>query len=205
MSIDPEAILSFWFGEAACNPEKAAAREGFWFGSSPEADAQVRERFAAAIDAAATGELDRWGETARSALARVILLDQFPRNVWRGTARAFAHDPLALAAARAAVASGLLAQLAPIEQAFLILPYQHSESLDAQRTSLQLCEEIARNAPTPWRALLDHYADFARQHLALIERFGRFPHRNATLGRTPTADELTYLERGGATFGQAAR
>jgi uncharacterized protein (DUF924 family) len=205
MTFDPEAILSFWFDDAAQDPERAAAREGFWFGSSPEADALVRERFAAAIDAASAGELDHWGESARSALARVILLDQFPRNVWRGTARAFAHDPLALVAARSAVAAGRLAALSPVERAFLILPYQHSESLDAQRDSVRLSDEIARSAPAAWRPLLEHYADFARQHLALIERFGRFPHRNAVLGRTPTAGERAYLERGGASFGQTAR
>ena len=205
MAFDPEAILSFWFADAAQDPERAAAREAFWFESSPEADARVRARFGAAIDAAAAGELASWDESARPALARVILLDQFPRNVWRGTARAFAHDRIALAAARNAVTAGRLAELSPVEQAFLILPYQHSEELDAQRASVQLSEQIADGAPAAWRALLDHYTDFARQHFTLIEQFGRFPHRNAALGRASTADERAYLARGATTFGQTPR
>ena len=95
--------------------------------------------------------------------------------------------------------------LTPVEQAFLILPYQHNETIAAQLESVQLSERIARAAPPEWRPLLDHYTDYARQHLALIERFGRFPHRNAVLGRESTPEERAYLSRGGATFGQSAR
>jgi uncharacterized protein (DUF924 family) len=204
-SIDPQAILDFWFGDAAGDPARAAAREEFWFGASQTTDAAVRERFSAAIEAAARGELEHWANAARSALALVVLLDQFPRNVWRGSAGAFEHDPHAREVARAAIAAGYLERLAPIEQAFLTLPYQHDESLASQRESVRLSERIARSAPAAWRPLLDHYADFARQHLALIERFARFPHRNRVLGRVSTPEERAYLDEGGATFGQAAR
>jgi uncharacterized protein (DUF924 family) len=203
--IDPQAILDFWFGDTARDPARAAAREGFWFGASEAADTEVRERFAAAIDAAARGELAHWANAPHTALALVVVLDQFPRNVWRGSARAFAHDAEALDAARAAIAAGHLDRLAPIEQAFLVLPYQHDESLAAQRESVLLSEQITRAAPSEWKPLLEHYADFARQHLALIERFARFPHRNRVLGRVSTAEEQAYLEEGGATFGQTAR
>jgi len=202
MSFDPEAILEFWFGDCTRDPAQADARGSFWFGGSDAADAEVRERFGAAIEAAARGELARWVDEPRSALALVVLLDQFPRNVWRGSARAFAHDHQALETVRRALAADHLARLAPIEQAFLILPLQHCEEVDAQRESVGLSEQIARSAPGAWRPLLDYYTDFARQHLALIERFGRFPHRNQALGRATTAEERAYLERGGATFGQ---
>jgi uncharacterized protein (DUF924 family) len=202
MNVDPEAILEFWFGDCARDPALAAARESFWFGGSDAADAVVRERFGAAIEGAARGELARWLDQPRPALALVVLLDQFPRNVWRGSARAFAHDRQALETARGALAAGHLARLAPIEQAFLILPFQHCEETDAQRESVRLSEQIALSAPDAWRSLLDYYTGFARQHLALIERFGRFPHRNQALGRDATAEERAYLERGGATFGQ---
>jgi uncharacterized protein (DUF924 family) len=202
MGVDPEAILEFWFAGCARDPAKADARGSFWFGGSDAADAEVRERFGTAIETAARGELARWLDEPHSALALVVLLDQFPRNVWRGSARAFAHDRQALETARGALAAGHLARLAPIEQAFLILPFQHCEEIDAQRESVRLSEQIARKAPDAWRPLLDYYTDFARQHLALIERFGRFPHRNEALGRAETAEERAYLARGGATFGQ---
>jgi uncharacterized protein (DUF924 family) len=202
---DPQSILDFWFADASGDPARAEARESFWFGSPGETDAVVRQRFGAAIEAAARGELAAWQNAPRSALALVLLLDQFPRNVGRGTARAFAHDAHALVTARAAIAAGHLEHLAPIEQAFLILPFQHSESIEMQRESVRRSEEIRRAAPPSWQPLLAHYADFARQHLALIERFGRFPHRNRALGRDSTPEERAYLAAGGASFGQETR
>jgi uncharacterized protein (DUF924 family) len=199
---DPERILGFWFGRAADDPAAAAAREPFWFGASTEADSLVRDRFGSAVEAAARGELESWLEAPRSALALVLLLDQFPRNLWRGTARAFGQDAQALRMARTAVGRGHLPKLAPIEQAFLVLPYQHSESLEDQRESRRLSSEIARAAPPAWHALLARYREFAEEHLALIERFGRFPHRNRILGRAATPEEEAYLAGGGTSFGQ---
>lgn len=205
MQCDPQAVLEFWFGRAADHPAEASARELFWFGASGDADSQVREQFASAVEAAARGEFDSWVRSPRTALALVVLLDQFPRNLWRGTARAFAHDAQALRTAREAVARGHLPNLAPVEQAFLILPFQHSEAIEDQRESVRLSSEIAEAAPTAWRPILERYLQFAKQHLALIERFGRFPHRNRLLGRAPTAEEDAYLSGGGARFGQEAR
>jgi uncharacterized protein (DUF924 family) len=203
--IDPGTILDFWFADAAGDPARAQAREGIWFGASDEMDAEVRQRFGEAIELAARGELAPWRNAARSALALVLLFDQFPRNVWRGTPRAFAHDPQALETARASVSAGHLEQLTPIEQAFLILPYEHSESIEAQRECVRLSEQIHRAAAPEWRSLLETYIDYARQHLVLIERFGRFPHRNQVLGRESTPEERAYSSAGGANFGQAVR
>jgi uncharacterized protein (DUF924 family) len=202
---DAQSILAFWFADAAGDPARAAAREGFWFGAAQETDEEIRRRFGAAISAAVRGELTQWRDTPRSALALVLLLDQFPRHVWRGTGRAFGCDETALETARASVAAGHLEALTPIEQAFLILPYQHSESIEAQRECVRRSEEIARRAPPEWRPLLEHYTDYARQHLALIERFGRFPHRNRALGRESTPEELAFVAGGGASFGQTTR
>jgi len=199
---DSEEILQFWFADAAQSPVKAEARTSFWFTPSAETDAECRERFRATVEAAARGHYNSWLQAPRSALALVVLLDQFPRNIWRGTARAFAHDAQALAIARQAVASGFRPKLAPIEQPFLTLPFQHSESLDAQRESLRLCEEIDIAAPPDWKPVLQSFVPYARQHFEIIERFGRFPHRNAVLGRVSTSAEETYLARGGETFGQ---
>jgi uncharacterized protein (DUF924 family) len=205
MQGDTQAILEFWFARAADDPVDASARESFWFGASGEADSLIRKRFASTIDAAARGEFDPWVREPHAALALVLLLDQFPRNVWRGTARAFAHDAQALRATQEAVARGHLQQLTPAEQAFLVLPFQHSESVEHQRESVRLSTEIVEAAAEAWRPVLERYLLFAKQHLVLIERFGRFPHRNHVLGRAPTAEEEAYLSGGGASFGQGVR
>jgi uncharacterized protein (DUF924 family) len=198
----PEDILRFWFADAAQAPAKAQARMPFWFTASAETDTLVRERFRAAVESAARGERDTWARAPRSALALVVLLDQLPRNIWRGTARAFALDAQALAVAREAVAAGFPGELAPIEQLFLTLPYQHCETLEVQRESLRLCRAIVAAAPLDWRPVLESFPFYAQQHVALIERFGRFPHRNKVLGRVSTDEERAYLEGGGTTFGQ---
>ena len=202
MSTGPEDILNFWFTDAAHHPIKAQSRKDFWFGSSSEIDEVVRRRFASSVAAAARGELSDWLTQARSALALVIVLDQFPRNIWRGQHEAFTHDTQALRAAHYGVDAGYLAALSPVEGAFLIMPYQHSELLECQRKSVQLFEDLAQSAPAEWRPLLEEYLSFARQHLAIIERFGRFPHRNHVLRRQSTPEEDRYLTSGGATFGQ---
>lgn len=197
-----EEVLAFWFAGAEGDPVAAAAREGFWFGGSADADARVRERFASTVDAAGRGELDAWRQAPHPALALVLVLDQFPRNLWRGSGRAFAHDAHALGVAREALERGFLPRLAPLEQAFLLLPLQHSERAEDQRESVRRSEDLVRAAPPEWRPLLEHYAHFARQHRDLIERFGRFPHRNRALGRTPTREEEAWLRGGGPSFGQ---
>src|SRR5688572_22148057 len=158
MSVDPEAILQFWLGDAAEAPAKAEARMPLWFEVSVENDARIRERFGAAVEAAARGELASWAGVSRPALALVVLLDQFSRNIWRGTARAFAQDAPALDAARQAVAD--------------------------------------------WRPFMEGFLRYAEQHHELIARFGRFPYRNAVLGRVSTPEEEAYLAGGGETFGQ---
>ncbi|MGH8504272.1 MAG: DUF924 family protein [Gammaproteobacteria bacterium] len=198
----PEAILEFWFGRAPDDPAEARARGALWFGAAPETDRTIRARFVPTIEAAARGELHHWLNDARSALALIVVLDQFPLNAWRGTTKPYEYGGQALDAARHAVAAGYLHRLAPIENAFLILPYQHSEAIEDQRESVRLGAELVRSAPPAWRPLMKDYLGFARQHLAIIERFGRFPHRSRVLGRSPTQAEQEYLAGGGATFGQ---
>jgi uncharacterized protein (DUF924 family) len=198
----PEAVLDFWFGESAADADAAAARSSVWYGASSEVDRQIADRFGDWVEAAAAGELDAWRATARGRLALVILLDQFPRNLHRGSGAAFDHDRSALALAREGAANGHLDELQPIEQVFLLMPYQHTEDLALQREGVAYFERIAREAPPSWRAQLDNVLDFARRHLAIVERFGRFPHRNEALGRQATPAERRYLEDGGERFGQ---
>jgi uncharacterized protein (DUF924 family) len=202
MVAGPEEILSFWFADAAEDPVKAKIRSEVWFGTSAESDRVIRERFSGTVAAAGRGELSEWRTDSRSTLALIIVLDQFPRNIWRGRAEAFAYDPQALETAQRGVRAGHLPQLSPIERAFLIMPFQHTESLENQRESVRLYEDLVRSAPPEWRNLLEENLSFARQHLIIIERFGRFPHRNRVLGRSSTAEEENYLASGGATFGQ---
>jgi uncharacterized protein (DUF924 family) len=199
---DPEAVLEFWFAGAAADPSAASARSSVWYGGSADVDREIAERFGPWVKKAARGELDAWAKTPRGRLALVIVLDQFPRNLNRGTAEAFLHDRRALELAREGATSGHLDSLRPIEQVFLLMPYQHVEDLELQREGVAWYERITRAAPPGWRALLEYTLDFARRHVAIVERFGRFPHRNEALGRPSTPDEQRYLETGGERFGQ---
>jgi uncharacterized protein (DUF924 family) len=131
------------------------------------------------------------------------VLDQFPRNIHRGRPRAFAHDDHALRVTRRGVADGHLEALTTMEQAFLLMPFQHCEDLDCQREGMALFERLLASAPPPWRSVAENVVNYARLHLELIERFGRFSHRNAILGRTSTRAELEYLNSGAETFGQS--
>jgi len=138
---------------------------------------------------AARGELEQWRSTPLAALALVVVLDQFPRNLFRGTARAFSSDSMALAAARGAVARGFDRLLSPAERTFVYMPYEHAEDLAAQRRSLAL-----------FHALDPNDMEYAKRHYEIIARFGRFPHRNVILGRESTPDEIEFLKRRGSSF-----
>jgi uncharacterized protein (DUF924 family) len=185
---DPAAILDFWFG--AANEQRAE-----WFRKDEHFDASIRERFGGLLSQALDGGLHDWAREADSALARVLLLDQFTRNAFRGTARAFAGDALALAAAQAMVAAGQDMQLPPLRRVFAYLPFEHSEDAQAQQTSLRLFAALRRAD-----ASLAAFEDYARRHAEVILRFGRFPHRNAVLGRPSTAQEIAYLQQPGSGF-----
>jgi uncharacterized protein (DUF924 family) len=195
-------ILRFWFEDALEDPEAAAARNAAWFGVDPEFDRCVRERYGALIEAALAGRLGGWSETPRGALALVLLLDQFTRNVHRGTARAFAGDSRALGTARGQIDAGHDRELAEVERLFLYLPFTHSEEPADQERAVELMETLVGEARPPLDEFFASSARYAREHQALIERFGRFPHRNRALGRVSTPEEEAYLTAGGATFGQ---
>jgi uncharacterized protein (DUF924 family) len=185
---DPTAILEFWFG--AANEWRSE-----WFRKDERFDTSVRERFGALVAQALAGGLSEWTDTAPGALARVLLLDQFTRNIFRGTARAFDGDALALAAARTMVERNQDAALAPLRRVFVYLPFEHAEDAVPQLTSLRLFRAL-----TKADASLADFEDYAQRHAEVIERFGRFPHRNAVLGRTSTPREQTFLRQPGSSF-----
>lgn len=170
----PEDILAFWYTPPL--PQH-------WFAATPELDTEIRERFSALWAQAATGALDNWQTTPQGCLALCIVLDQFPLNMFRGKARSFATEQQAVAVTKHAVARGFDAVL-PVEQrGFLYMPLMHSEHLADQDESVRLFESAG----------LEANASFARHHREIVRRFGRFPHRNAVLGRESTAEELAYL------------
>ncbi|MGE5319626.1 MAG: DUF924 family protein [Hyphomicrobiaceae bacterium] len=200
MTPDPESVLAFWFGAPGSAAEVAAQKSKLWFGKSPANDQAVMEQFSDTLVAATQGKLDHWAGTPRGRLALLIVFDQFPHHIHRDQPQAFATDPQALALSLDALAAGEDQQLAPIERVFLYLPLEHAESLAMQDLSVSLYEKLAHQAAAAERALFDNFLDYARKHRDVIARFGRFPHRNAILGRPSTPDELEFLKQPGSRF-----
>jgi uncharacterized protein (DUF924 family) len=188
-----QAVLDFWFG-AADDPQHQMPRQQ-WFVKDDAFDARIRERFGGLIERALGGELAPWAAASHGALAQIVVLDQFPRNAFRGSARAFAGDPLALAAAQALVADGGDRTLHGVQRQFVYLPFEHAEDLAAQREALRLFGQLERDEPA-----LAGLLQWAQRHHDIVERFGRFPHRNAALGRISTAEELEFLQQPGSGF-----
>lgn len=189
---DIAEVLSFWFG-APESPERGRPRK-CWFEKSEAFDDEVRSCFLGVYARAAVGELAHWERTPLAALALAVVLDQFPRNMFRGLARAFAADALALRVARNIVDHGFNVPLRPVERWFAYLPFEHAEDIAAQRRSVALFESLAGDPESAGTI------DYARRHYSIISRFGRFPHRNAILGRDSTSEELAFLSQPGSSF-----
>jgi uncharacterized protein (DUF924 family) len=195
LASDPLAreLLDWWIGIPPYEIAWLSARQRLWFGSDALVDARIRSRYAPALRAAAAGELQHWQERPGDWLALLILLDQFPRNLHRGDAQAFAHDARALALAEAGIARGLDRALPPGVRLFCYLPFEHAEDLALQQRSVALFEALARDAPVGFEAIFAGWLDYARRHLQPIARFGRFPHRNAALERESSPEERDWL------------
>jgi len=192
---DVQAVIDFWFLPAT-DPQHGHFRRE-WFRRDDAFDANIRERFGAQVEAALAGRLSEWEATAEGSLARILLLDQFTRNIFRGTARAFAGDVQALALAERLVGSGRDKNLPPLQRWFVFLPFEHSETPIDQERSVALFAGLRREGQDP---AYDAAYDYALRHRAAIERFGRFPGRNAILGRESTAAEIAALEAGEFRF-----
>lgn len=192
-SLTPGEVLDFWFlppgADGHGQPRMA------WFRKDAAFDGEIRQRFLSAVEAALAGQLDDWATTPQGSLALLILLDQFPRNLFRGSARCFAGDAQALALAGRVIEQRWDLAMNAVERAFVYLPYEHSEALADQERSLALFTSLAAS-----HALAAGYLDYARRHHEVIARFGRFPHRNAALGRTSTPEEIEYLAQPGSGF-----
>ncbi|WP_294001040.1 DUF924 family protein [Sphaerotilus sp.] len=189
----PALILDFWFGPPT-DPAHAQTRPQ-WFRKDAAFDAEIIRRFGPLIDAALANELQNWTTTPESTLALILVLDQFTRNTGRDTPRAFAGDPRALSLAKSLVASGADRTLTGVQRQFVYLPFEHSESLADQDESIRLFAQLGQDEPA-----LSGLLDWAERHRVIVARFGRFPHRNAALGRPNTAEEAEFLTQPGSGF-----
>lgn len=173
--VTPDDVLHFWYSDAA---------RAKWFVKDEAFDAEIRRRFAVLYEHVRDGAHADWKDSPRGLLALVVVLDQFPRNMFRGSAQAFASDDLALTLAELGIAKGFNVRLSPEERMFLYMPLQHAEKIDVQEQAVARFAELE----------LDDTLDFAKQHRDIILRFGRFPHRNAVLGRESTVEETEFLK-----------
>lgn len=192
---EAQAVLDFWFLPAGAPGHDRPRAE--WFRKDAAFDEAIRARFGELVEAALGGSLADWGDSAAAGLARILLLDQFTRNLFRGEARAFAGDAAALALAEAMVGSGRDKNLPPLRRWFVFMPFEHSESLLDQERSVALFAGLRREGQAP---AFESAYDYALRHREIVERFGRFPHRNAALGRTSTAGEIEFLKQPGSSF-----
>jgi uncharacterized protein (DUF924 family) len=202
-------VLDFWFGKQAFTPALLDERMRFWFGGGGETaaataarDRLLTENHGALATRAAAGELDAWADSPRQRLALILLLDQWPRSMHRGTAQAFAQDRRAAALTFDGMQQAADATLDPVQRIFFYMPLQHSESLEVQQESVVTYRRLRADAPAELRPQFEGIAHYAQLHHDLVRRFGRFPHRNAVLGREDTAEEAEYLASGGERFGQ---
>jgi uncharacterized protein (DUF924 family) len=198
-------VLAFWFGDALTSPEALDRQHRRWFVRSEAFDREIVARFGALPDAAASGNLEDWRHDPQSALALVIVLDQLPRHLYRETPQAFAYDGHALEAATGAIVQGYDAMLHPVQAAFLYMPFEHAEDREMQRRSVRLFEALRARAGDSYERMVEGFLEYARRHQVVIDRFGRFPHRNSVLGRSSTSEELEYLAGGGERFGVSAQ
>lgn len=191
-------LLHHWFGSETDDARVADAQSALWWGREPQTDAELRARFGALVVAAAAGELAAWSLTPRGRLALILLLDQLPRAICRGSAQAFAGDPQARRLTLQALQVGADRGLRPIERVFLLMPLAHAESMSCQSLSVARFQALADEVREPWRPTFSGFVAWAERHRDLIARFGRFPQRNAILGRESTPDELRFLEGAGS-------
>ena len=199
-----EAVLAFWFREHALSAPQIDHRMDIWFGEDPVFDHEIEREFKNDVEAASDGRLMHWANAPRGRLALILLLDQFRRNIYRGTADAFSHDKMALKLCVEGAMDKKDSGLSPIEKVFFYMPLQHSESKKVQAKSVALYSRLAEAVTPTYRETFETIAQFAELHADIVETFGRFPHRNALLGRGNSPEEAEYLAGDAADFGQHA-
>ena len=195
-------MLAFWFAGVDDDALAIEARNSVWYGSDAAFDEEIRARFGPLVEAAERGELKLWKLSPAGTLALIVVCDQFPRNIYRATARAFALDPRAQALARDAVAQGQDRELGFAQRSFFYLPFEHAEDRQAQALSLRCFEQLHAETPAALRSFTADALHWSRDHHDIIARFGRFPHRNLVLDRVSSGDELAWLAAHRNNYGQ---
>jgi uncharacterized protein (DUF924 family) len=195
-----DVIHEFWFGSASNDAVVAQQKSSLWWSKKSDNDEEIRRRFGDTVEQTACGELDAWTKSPRSMLALILLTDQFPRCIYRNTPKAFEFDGLAQAWCMDGLKHGMDKSLRPIERIFFYLPLEHAESTDLQERSVQLFTELFQQVPVNQVDLFRGYLTFALRHRNFVARFGRFPHRNAILGRISTPEETAFLQEPGSSF-----
>lgn len=198
-----DAALSFWFKDKELSAPQIDGRMDVWFGEDSVFDEEVALEFSDDVELASEGKLDHWGHQPRGRLAIIIMLDQFRRNIYRGTADAYAKDKLALKLCVEGAMDKKDSGLSPIQRVFFYMPLQHAESRKVQKKSCAIFNKLSEAVSPTYRETFETIAQFAELHADIIERFGRFPHRNAILARQNTPEEDEYLAAAPANFGQA--
>jgi len=196
-----EQVLDFWFGACGTDGSLDPAKRKMWFGDGRQYDAGIRERFGALLERAARGEFDKeWAATPRGRIALIVVLDQFSRHIHRDTAAAFAQDPAAQRLAVGGIEKSVDRELIPAQRAFLYLPLEHAEDIELQRLCVRCFDGLARTVDPAQRKEYESFLDYAQRHRDIIDRFGRFPHRNAALGRESTPAEKKFLKEPASSF-----
>jgi uncharacterized protein (DUF924 family) len=201
-------VLKFWFGKLPLASLELEERMDVWFAAHSSAhvvaerDAAIRAQFGPLLARAAQGELDSWATSPRRLLALILVFDQFSRNAYRGTARAYAYDHRALGLALSGMQLGADAALDAVERIFFYMPLQHAESREVQDESIAAFRRLLAEAPADLQPVFASTLSFAQRHHDIVQRFGRFPHRNAVLGRLSSPEEQAYLQSAGDAFGQ---
>ena len=195
-----QPILDYWFGRTDDDVDCANQKASLWWGKSPDVDADIRERFEPMLQLLVNGGNHYWLKFPESRLSAIIVLDQFSRNIYRDSSIAYSADLLALNWCLSGIHEKLEKQLRPIEQVFFYLPLEHAEDLSLQHLCVERFQQLVEEVPVSQRETFVGFLDYAEQHAAVIEQFGRFPHRNEVLGRESTPDELAYLVQPGSGF-----
>lgn len=194
-------VLDFWIGDARHSAEAARARNKLWFVKSDLTDANIRNRYSGLPDLLMSGVAINWANDGASGrLAAIIALDQFPRNMFRGSSRAFDYDGLALKLTKAGIQAGHDTSLSEVERKFFYLPLEHSEDPADQVLCVRMYEQLCGDCRSEFKEICESALDYARQHKAVIDQFGRYPHRNAVLSRASTPEEIAFIETPGSGF-----
>ena len=195
-----DTILNYWFGKNPNDAEVAEEKAILWWSKDEETDEEISQRFKSLVLNAGAGNMKEWESSIEGRLVLILLTDQFPRNIFRDTPQAFQFDDIALNLTLQGLTTREDKKLRPIQQLFFYLPLEHSENLEHQTRCVQLFRELAINVRDDWKSTFEGFVDFAVRHYEIIDRFGRFPHRNSILGRESTPEEIEFLSQPGSSF-----